>query len=290
MNRDLIDTIKAHLADKSTAHLQKIVSTEPEKHWSLEALEAAEELLLERKNRLAEEPAAPTVDQQPEYTYNPEELANSILFSLCTGFLYIPYYHREEALPIQFGQDITWFAIESRDIQAVATAFQLTEIEPVEWEEGVDAAHRDWVFVSPPVGDWILVVGRSLLMIPDRLTELMEQLSNHFSEVQYFSNQVEVELYIWARAREGKLERAFGWIGKQENTFLDIGVPSDEEEILGISTEFGEPRWYEPDQLEFSKFQLEHLFELANHWSIDPMSLDEDRLYETEGLQGKWKK
>jgi hypothetical protein len=68
------------------------------------------------------------------------------------------------------------------------------------------------VFVTPPIGDWTLVVGTSLSFLdsPAAAKEagtLLLQLSRTFGEAQYFSSHQVVEAHGWIKAVAGKVVR-----------------------------------------------------------------------------------
>lgn len=312
LNRELIDRIKEHFAGKSSSQLRDIMAQQPGRRWSFEAHVAAEEVLEERKDGLAQEPLLPTKiplpkitqvpeelidgeisdDQQdplfPKITYVPEELIDGLILGFLIGYLFVPYFRRRDfpSFSMPFGKNMAWFAIDTRDQHAVATAFQLQDTTRCVWEKGIEAAHNNQVFVTPPVGDWILVPSTSLYLMPGKLTMLLEQLSSQFSDVQYFCHQEEIELYVWARAKNGTIERAFGWLGKQSTTLMDVGEPDEDEQSLGIVIEDGQPRYYDDRKRTTIPFQAEDLFELANQWSINPELLDVRMMDEMIGIVG----
>jgi len=60
---------------------------------------------------------------------------------------------------VPFGPRTAWLALDTTDTEAVATALGLREVQAATWAEGIDAASRASVFVTPPLGDWTLAVG-----------------------------------------------------------------------------------------------------------------------------------
>ena len=69
--------------------------------------------------------------------------------------------------PEPFGFKILWFALKTSDPAVVVDAFELREATPANWESGLaavyESARKDaWVFVSPPIGGWVLIVGGCL--------------------------------------------------------------------------------------------------------------------------------
>lgn len=295
VNRKLVETIKSHFAGKSSNHLKSILSSK-NSNWSPEAFLAAEEVIQERSEGSAEEPTEPVdIDPEPDVFYNPEELVIPLLVALLGGKISIPYYRRvsdeEVDFPIPFGPKMAWLAIETRDTEEVAAAIGLNHIQLATWKDGLESAHRGGVFVTPPVGDWTLVLGTPLFPRPERqnlqLDSLLERVSLPFREVQYFCNHPEVDLYVWARAGGGRVSRAFAWIGSLDGLVWEIGSPTQEETNLGLVLTPGLPPRVVGDEPEgLAPLTEQWLFQLAGYWSVDPTSLDAEFAETTSGLIG----
>ena len=68
--------------------------------------------------------------------------------------------------PQSFGYKVSWFAVKTADPASVLAALQCGEGTPANWASGLRAAGAlaragsdAWVFVSPPVSGWVLIVG-----------------------------------------------------------------------------------------------------------------------------------
>ena len=108
---------------------------------------------------------------------------------------------------------------------------------------------------------------------------LLEQLSRQFGDAQYFATHRDVGLHAWARARQGRLARGYGWLGGKDLTLWDEGRRTKQEHDLGFQFTNGRsPTGASPDE--------DGVMQLANLWSIDPMSLNEDFKEPTRGLLG----
>ncbi len=79
-DRDLVDTIKARFARKSSAELQKSVQANEREPWSPEALAAADEVRQDRKTGRAQEPLAPQKEppQLPSFPVSPDLAVGSL--------------------------------------------------------------------------------------------------------------------------------------------------------------------------------------------------------------------
>lgn len=319
LNRQLVDTIKTSFIRRSTAHLETVAAGEADR-WSPEAVVAAGEVLQERLAGDAAEPDSPDDDDdqfEPPSHYEPDELALGLLAGLMCGHLVIPYYTRSEPqdVPIPFGPKMAWLAMETTDTTAAATALGLVGVDVVTpknshgvtsarwqgsafrgvvdatWGKGIEAAHRGAVFVTPPVGDWTLAVGTPLFPRPGReqtlLVPFLERVGRTFPEAQYFCNHRDVNLLIWARARGGRVDRAYGWLGALDGSCWEIGEPTTEEQNLGLLLTEGRPPQIDAgSEAGPEPLSEEWLFQLAGHWSVDPTQLGIDLAEPLSGLLG----
>jgi hypothetical protein len=296
-DRQLIDAIKTHFTRRSMAQLQAIARGDAGDRWSPEAVMAAGEVIRDRLAGHAQEPPTPAEDDEPpEFHYEPEQVALGVLAGLMTGYLVVPHYRRVEVpdldLPVPFGPRMAWLAVDAADTDAVAKALGLWKPPPATWRDGIEAAHHGSVFITPPVGDWTLVVGSPLFVAPDRtataVRSLLERFGRHFPDVQYFCNHPDVRLYAWARATEGRLVRGYGWLGAQSRILWEEGTPTPHEDGLGFRFAAGQPPRVDPnDGGDPTPFSEDGLFQLASCWSVDPTTLDCEFLEPMPGLLGK---
>ncbi|MCI0705759.1 MAG: hypothetical protein L0241_32260 [Planctomycetia bacterium] len=192
--------------------------------------------------------------------------------------------------PVTFGSNVAWLAVETTDTQRVATTLGLRRLREATWKEGVDAAYRSSVFVTPPLGDWTLAVGTPLLPpegIEAFVKPLLEQLSREFRDAQYFCTHREAELHVWARAKKGKLLRGYGWLGEPRRILWNEGPQTKDERNLGIRFTDGRTEPVETEPAEGLTNPDEGcVMQLALLWSIDPTSLDEHFQEPVMGLLG----
>jgi hypothetical protein len=212
-----------------------------------------------------------------------------------TGHLIIPYQRRVEIecpdLPVPFGSKLAWLALETTDTQAVAAVLGLREARPATWAVGIDAAHHASFFITPPLADWTLVASTALITrdrVDASVKQLLVGLSRQFGDAQYFCTNREVELHVWARARQGQFVRGYAWLGEKRLALWDEGRQTKEERDLGfqflnpesISASPGPGRQAQqvPDEA--------CVMQLASLWSIDPTTLDEYFKEPATGLLG----
>jgi hypothetical protein len=291
-------------------------SDDPER-WSPEAVAAAGEVLQDRAAGRAQEPEVPEEESPPPLHYDPDLLALGLLGGLITGHLIIPYERNVGApelpeplglaplraaffgadiatdpdLPVPFGPNLAWLALDTTDTAIVGAALGLRETREATWAKGIDAAGQSSVFITPPLADWTLVVG-TVLFPPDCaeafVKPLLEQLSRQFGDAQYFCTRRDVELRVWARARQGRLVRGYGWLGEKGLTLWDEGRPTKEERDLGFGNVAARSTAIrQAPNTDVTLPDEEGVMRLASFWSIDPTSLDEQFKEPVMGLLGE---
>jgi len=298
-DHDLFDTIKTNFARKSSDQLQEIAQADNQDRWSPEAIAAADEVLQDRIAGRAEEPLVAEEEPPPPPTppdpYSLGFLALGVLGAL-SGFGAIPVYKFDYGegpdpdLPVPFGPKMAWLALDTRDTEAVAAALGLEQASAATWAEGVDGAYQSSVFVTPPLADWTLALGTPLFP-PERAEDfvkpLLERLSRQFGDAQYFCTHRVVELHVWARARQGRLVRGYGWLGEKGLVLWDEGGQTKEERDLGFR--FFDGRSPMIDQTQDTDLTLpneDNIMQLASAWSLDPTTLNQHYKEPVMGLLG----
>jgi len=301
-DRQLLDTIKTGFARKSSAQLQEITQARNQERWSAEAIAAAGEVLQDRIAGRAQEPRV--VEEEPPPPPSPPDPYSLAFLALgafdgLSGFTIMPVFGVDYAggadpdLPVPFGPKMAWLAVDTTNTEGVAAALGLARVRAATWAEGIAAAQQSSVFVTPPLADWSLAVGAALFP-PDRaeafVKPLLERLSRQFGDAQYFCTQRDVELHVWARARQGRLVRGYGWLGEKGLILWDEGTETKEERDLGFRFLNREP----PDVAQGDErvrkgrcFPDERcVMQLAFLWSIDPTTLDQEFKEPVMGLLG----
>ncbi len=187
-----------------------------------------------------------------------------------------------------------WLAIKSIHPLRVQEALQLTKPTPCSWAEAIAAAQEQRLFISPPIGGWVLVLG-SALPDPaedvDRCYMLLLELSRKLGHVQFFSLNRALNHHAWAQASHGQILRAYAWAGQ---TLWNQGRPTRAEVELRMKCfDYAEPlqqiRFADPNPVAQN---TEKVPLLAARWSIDPAAIDPRVLRENRGITGKlsWRK
>jgi hypothetical protein len=145
--------------------------------------------------------------------------------------------------PKGFGFKVLWLAVKAVDPASVLDALEFGERTPANWASGLATVYGDqWVFASPPVSGWILVVGLSLPYptnethhdIGKRFDVLFSRLMQRFDDVQLFGSHRVSDFVTWARAVNGKPMRIFAWSGSNGEVLANFGEQTPEEAKLGL--------------------------------------------------------
>ncbi len=233
----------------------------------------------------------------------------------------MPSFDQTLDAPEPFGFKVSWFAVKTSDPASVLDALEFGQATPTNWTSGLAAAYGDpqssdrWVFVSPPVGGWVLVVGSSLPYptieahhdIGKRFDVLFSRLMKRFDDVQFFGSHRVVDFVTWARALNGEPMRSFAWSGGDGAVLANVGEQTPEETKLGLANLSGlspsgatdkifgieEGQEAEEDKLVASGLSRREalrivrknvgggfpketdVVDLAALWSIDPTRLDD---------------
>lgn len=198
--------------------------------------------------------------------------------------------------PRNFGYKTAWLAVAGAEPDTVASALQLRDPQPANWETGLAYGMQGrGLFVSPRVADWVFVVGTQLPDLRDSRTEtdgrrLLRRLGEELPSVCYFGSHRVTSYYAWARVRAGKLERAYAYLGDRGETLCDQGRQTPEERELAFNffadeapTTEGDAYWERTD-LRFP--DEDDVIAIAERWSLDPTTLESLDLAPGTGLAG----
>ena len=226
--------------------------------------------------------------------------------------------------PRSFGFKVCWFAIQTSNPKLIFEALELGEPTQANWASGVAAAfgghphpaYAGWVFVSPPLNGWVLVLHSSFPYpvaaglrhseIGEKFNVLFSRLATRFANVQFFGSHRVVGFAAWALAANGQITRVFSYC---ERTLENFGDQTAEEVILhfinldglppdGADTKFlAESEKYFADETALVAAGLKHqeaaermqqsgrktipdeedVIRLAALWSIDPTRISDQR-------------
>jgi hypothetical protein len=199
--------------------------------------------------------------------------------------------------PQPFGYKQTWLTIASAESVAVARALNLTHAQPCTWEQGIRLALPHQLFVSPPIQNWIFVVGQPLPLpnghlLSQQITPLLNSLSSEFGVAHYFSTNRVVEYHSWARSEDGRLARGYAYLGERGETLWDEGTSHAETE-LGLALfdercpEASDPAYWNRTDLQFP--DEESVTQMARRWCVAPSDLATTNSKPALGIRGGFK-
>lgn len=156
----------------------------------------------------------------------------------------MPSFNQTPDEPEPFGYKISWFALKASDPASVVDALELGEPKPTNWASGLAAVYErsdPWVFVSPPVGGWILAVSSSLPYptaethhdIGRKFDVVFSRLMKLFDDVQFFGSHRVSDFAAWVRALKGKPTRILAYAGGP--VLMNFGDQTVEEAKLGLA-------------------------------------------------------
>jgi len=189
---------------------------------------------------------------------------------------------------VGFGYKCQWLAVEATDPEALARALGVAEPRRADWGPGLEwmyegRASEVRVFLTPPLGAWVLAAGTFLndLWRADEqaLVPFLESLSARLeTRVQYFGTHRIVEYQGWALADRGRVERAYVYLGESGEVLLDFGERTAEEQERGIATTaeleaMGDEAFDDLDAAPWP--DEEDVMRFADAWSLDPTTLEE---------------
>ena len=171
--------------------------------------------------------------------------------------------------PVPFGHKTAWVAVRSNDANAVAAALSLSSRREAGWQAGVIAAYEypaKEVFVTPPMGGWVCVIGLWLSESIDITEKNLAELSTVFGEAHAYANHRVVGLAQWILAKDGKIVRCYSYLGESGEVTNDTGEPTAVELKLRPTVDSAED-WY-PDE--------DDVMAVASARSFDPSKLSAD--------------
>lgn len=170
--------------------------------------------------------------------------------------------------PASFGPKTGWIAIRAASADAVVEALDLRDVRPASWDDGIEAAYSEGVFVGPPVNGWVFAAGVGLLTKRVDPAALSGQLG---AQVQLFRTHRVTEGHEWSLAENGTVIRAVRYLG-ETGEFHQLGEPTSIERSLGLDNPGAD-------------ISEDDVFAVAGAWSLDPTTLHNRQ---TEAAAGTW--
>lgn len=189
-------------------------------------------------------------------------------------YLYAIGKSKEPAIDFEFGHKTTWIAVKDVSINYILDNKRYANIEQTSWDKGLDVVENDnkKVFIAGPCDSWIIIVGRSLPdpTKPQRIINLLKELSCSLKEICYFAAHSTVGCYGFARMFEGKIDRMYGYSGEIGHVCANMGQKSQAEQELCLNLA-------ENDEIlsegKYDDVCEEDILKIASIWCIKPEKL-----------------
>jgi hypothetical protein len=184
---------------------------------------------------------------------------------------------------VSFKRPECWLAIKNRNILSVQAALALHDVKTCSWADGLAGGDQK-LFISPPVSNWILVMGPALpnpCDDEDASFRFLQQLSRKLGQIQFFSASGVFDQHAWVRAEMGRISRAYAWSGR---TLWNQGEMTAAEKDLGLKCyDYAQT----PDSEHEASGNSDKVHLLAARWSLDPDEIDEQFIEQSRGIVGE---
>ncbi|ABW27220.1 hypothetical protein [Acaryochloris marina] len=200
---------------------------------------------------------------------------------------------------------ISWFTIQSTDLQAVAEVLGLDHVRSEKWQETIQpeantrvyVAQDNWVIVE--IYDWDYNPANEADMSEDidegcavAVEALLVKLSQQFGEAQFFEFDTEEWCgpTSWMLARNGQIIRSFVYSPEFPPSWRNMGEPTATESFIDWSRVQELESWSEEDWDEWGEHEAENeasnlvtgwqgmgpasveTIKIAREWSVDPLT------------------
>lgn len=192
-------------------------------------------------------------------------------------------------LPISFGYKSSWIAVKNGNPEIIAQLLNIKNAAESNWKNAFIKLDNDrkYIFITPPIDNWTLIIGE---WREDEFKPIVETLSTKFGEAQHFITHRVSEAHGWILAKNGKVIRAYAYVGDQgENIYVE-GEPTEFEKQYNLINTFSEeaqnPEYFEREDI-FTPNE-EFVMQLAENWSVNPTTFDSrEDLIAGLGIVGK---
>lgn len=184
---------------------------------------------------------------------------------------------------VSFGYKTVWLAVKTDNKKRISEILKLKNTKECNWKVGIAESYNSSIYITPQIKDWTLVCGMSLLNgNNDKINiiyikKTIETLSAEFGEAQFFGSHRVVEYQSWMKAINGKIVRAYCFLGESGENLIVEGEPTNFEKeyklINTLSKEAQNDKYFEREDLFYP--DEEFVMKVAENWSINPQTLEE---------------
>ena len=193
------------------------------------------------------------------------------------------------------GYKTSWLAVEHATPLEVADALGLDERVSMDWTGGTAAAYRWGVFVARPTPTWTIAHSRIHLPYPLDATspefpQWLLSLSTRLGDLQFFTTDRIGDFHAWARIDDGRLTRAYCFIGERGEVPHHLGERTDIETEIGVGARWLEDGWQDWKETEWEDWFAampgeSHVMRIAGAWGLCPLGIPEEAVTEA-GIHG----
>ena len=195
-----------------------------------------------------------------------------------------------------FGGKTIWACIKSNSTEEVLKSLPLLELEKSNWLDGLEKvqsfSNYEYIFISEPFDNWVLILGWGLPTplntgIED-ISNLLNNLSEKFTESQFFTSQRTTDSAAWIKSINGEIKRAYVI---SDGMSIIIGEPTKTEENYKF-VDLNSPDSTNDEYFETHIYpELKEVARIADSWSINPMEIEKyDSKKNGIGYLGKLKR
>jgi hypothetical protein len=161
-----------------------------------------------------------------------------------------------------------WLLVRAWRLEAVRRALGLRNLQPCSCRQGLTSTDR--LFMAQAVRGWVLVTGTALPEPSedvDACFRLVRDLSQKLGQVQLFWAHPARGHHGWAKAKRGRVVRAYAWAGQ---TLWNQGPVTPEETVLGLQCfdYAADPESLSPSQVELVQANCSKVPQLAACWGL----------------------
>lgn len=167
-----------------------------------------------------------------------------------------------------------WLAVRSSTMVNVQQALGLANPVPCSWSEGLARLSQRGLFISPAVGEWIIVAGPGLPDPADDIDALYRfliKLAEDFGSVQFFAANPALNHHAWVRIENGRVYRAYAWAGSTLWNEGDLTAAERELEVK-LYDYFEQPLPFPFSARDSHHANADKVGQIAARWSVDPLA------------------
>ena len=183
---------------------------------------------------------------------------------------------------VNFGYKTVWLAVKTDNKKRISEILKLKNTKECNWKVGIAESYNNSIYITPQIKDWTLICGMSLLNSSNDkeniiyIKKTIETLSAEFGEAQFFGSHRVVEYQSWMKAINGKIVRAYCYLGESGENLIVEGEPTDFEKkyklVNTLSKEAQDEKYFEREDLFYP--DEEFVMNVAENWSINPQTLE----------------